>query len=66
MRIQDISACINLCFMAVPISYQQCLTFIIFLFSKQLPNRSTYNYEADYILVYFLFFDYFLCYFVKL
>lgn len=26
MRTQDISACIHLCFMAVPISYQQCLT----------------------------------------
>lgn len=63
MRTQDISACIHLCFMAVPISYQQCLTqYFYFPRSFQIDlHIYIYIYKADYIFLYFLFFDYFLC-----
>lgn len=37
------------------------MSYTIFLFSTQFPNRSTYIYKADYIFLYFFFFDYFLC-----
>lgn len=58
MRIQDISACINLCFMAVPISYQQCLTQYFYF-----PN----SFQIDlHVYTFLLSLLYFLCYFVKL